>query len=183
MTTEWDAKDHRHPPSPILGTRRLRSRGPRARILPEAPGEGPSHLFQLLGLQVALGWWPPPSRLCLHLHVASAVCLGLRFCLLGGHCPWREGPPHPGGPPLRPLTSSHLQRPCLQVRSHSWVQPLRRWDFSLLLGDTTQITTIHITHVCTLYLHTHTHTHAHTHTQYMYRINKYIYIYFILFLL
>ena len=65
--------------------------------------DGPSCLFQLLGLQAALGWWPPPSCLCLHLPVASPLCPGLLFCLLGGHCPWMEGPPHPGGPPPRPF--------------------------------------------------------------------------------
>ena len=34
---------------PFLETRRLRSRCPRAALPPEAPGEGPSRLFQLLG--------------------------------------------------------------------------------------------------------------------------------------
>lgn len=53
------------------------------------------------GLQVALGWWPPPSRLCLRLPVASALCLRLLFCLLGGHCPWREGRPDPVSDILR----------------------------------------------------------------------------------
>ena len=68
--------------------------------------------------------WPPPSHLCHCLHVGSPI-LSLRrtlsleggpphpggphlrpfpwlllLCLLGGPCPWREGPPHPGGPPL-----------------------------------------------------------------------------------
>ena len=49
------------------------------------------------GLEVALGWWLPPSRVCILLHVASPLGLFL-LCLLGGHCPWMEGPPHPGGP-------------------------------------------------------------------------------------
>ena len=40
---------HRYPP-PALETRRLRSRGPRAALPPEAPGEGPSCLFQRLGV-------------------------------------------------------------------------------------------------------------------------------------
>ena len=34
---------------------------------------------------------------------ASVFMWRLLFCFLGGHCPWREGPPHPGGPPLRPF--------------------------------------------------------------------------------
>ena len=49
------------------------------------------------GCQVALGWWPPSSRFCILLHVASPLGLFL-LCLLGGHSPWMEGPPHPGGP-------------------------------------------------------------------------------------
>ena len=30
----------------------------------------------------SLGWWPPPSRLCLHLHVASALCPRLSCVLI-----------------------------------------------------------------------------------------------------
>ena len=41
--------------------------------------------------------------------VASPLCLGLLLCLLGGLCPWMEGPPHPGGPPLRPFPSPPAQ--------------------------------------------------------------------------
>ena len=32
----------------------------------------------------SLGWWPPPSRLCLHLHVASPLCPCL-FSVLPKH--------------------------------------------------------------------------------------------------
>lgn len=55
------------------------------------------------GLQAALGWWLPPSCFCLYLPMASPLCLCLILCLLGGRCPWMEGPPHPGGAPLRPF--------------------------------------------------------------------------------
>ena len=74
----------RHPISPVFP--------------PEPPGEGPSCLCQLLGDPGGPGLVAAslPSRL--HLHVASPLCLLL--CLLG-HYPWMEGPPHPGGPPLR----------------------------------------------------------------------------------
>lgn len=72
---------------------------------PEAPGEGPSSLLQFLGApaggRLVAAWWPPPSRLCLRLPVASALCLRLLFCLLGGHCPWREGRPDPVSDILR----------------------------------------------------------------------------------
>ena len=94
----------------------LGCRAPISPVLPpEAPGEGPSCLFQLLGapggpglVAASLPCLPPSSR-------GFSVCLLL--CLLGGHCPWMEGPPHPGGPPLRPFPSSHLQRPCFLIRS------------------------------------------------------------------
>ena len=49
---------------------------------PEALGEGPSRLFQLLRLQVSLGLWPRPSHLFLRLHVASPVCLHLSSSIL-----------------------------------------------------------------------------------------------------
>ena len=76
----------------------LGCRHPISPVLP--PGEGPSCLFQLLGDPGGPGLVAAslPSRL--HLHVASPLCLLL--CLLG-HYPWMEGPPHPGGPPLRPF--------------------------------------------------------------------------------
>ena len=43
----------------------LRSRCPRAALPPEAPGEGPSRLFQVLGAPgvPGLGSWPHPSHL------------------------------------------------------------------------------------------------------------------------
>ena len=63
--------------------------------------EGPSRLFHLWGLWVSLGWWPHPSRLCLHLHVASPLGLRLLFCLFSGHCHWTQGHSDPGRPPLR----------------------------------------------------------------------------------
>ena len=62
---------------------------------PEAPGEGPSCLFQLLGARGGPGL-VAASLFCILLHVASPLGLFL-LCLLGGHCPWMEGPPHPGG--------------------------------------------------------------------------------------
>ena len=42
-----------------------------AALLPKASGEGPSYLFQLLGLQEFPGLAAPPSLLCLHLLVGK----------------------------------------------------------------------------------------------------------------
>lgn len=42
-----------------------------ATLPPEALGEGPSCLFQVLGAPGVLGLWPHPSNLCLCLHMAS----------------------------------------------------------------------------------------------------------------
>ena len=70
---------------------------------PEALGEVPSCLFQLLGAPGGPGMVAaslpslPPSSWGLSSLYDSLLCL------LGGHCPWMEGPSHPGGPPLRPF--------------------------------------------------------------------------------
>ena len=58
-----------HSSSPNLDTRRVRSRCPRAALPPEAPGEGPSCPFQLLG---APGCLPP---------VSASVFMGLLLCV------------------------------------------------------------------------------------------------------
>ena len=49
----------------------------RAELPPEAPGEGPSHLLQLLGAPGVPGLVAASSRLCLCLPGASPLCLGL----------------------------------------------------------------------------------------------------------
>lgn len=44
----------------------------------EALEQGPSCLFWLLGALGVLGWWPPPSSLCLSsrgLHLCVCICL------------------------------------------------------------------------------------------------------------
>ena len=91
MTTNHVGSNHRNPPSSILGTRHLRSRGPRT-VLP--PGGG-----SLWGLQAALGWRPPLSRLCLHLPVASPL-----FPLVS----LRRTLSLDGGPPSSRRTSSQI---------------------------------------------------------------------------
>ena len=76
---------------PALETRCLRSRGPRAEVHPEAPGEGPSRLFRLLGAPGIHPWaggrLPPVSAsvstwLLLRVHVSPLVCL-IRTLTLG----------------------------------------------------------------------------------------------------
>ena len=79
-----------HPP-PALETRRLRSRGPRAELRPESPGEGPSCLSRLLGAPGVCPWaggrLPPVSAsvstwlLCC-ARVSPLVCL-IRTLSLG----------------------------------------------------------------------------------------------------
>ena len=68
----------------VLETRCLRSRGPRAELPAESPGEGPSRLFQLLGAPGVCPWaggrLPPVSAsvstgLLLRVRVSSLPCL------------------------------------------------------------------------------------------------------------
>ena len=111
-----------HPP-PVLGTRRLRSRCSRAALPPEAPGEGPSCLFQLLGAPGVPGLVAAslPS-LPLSSRGFSSVSVSLLFCLLEGPCHWMQDYPPPGGAHLRPFPSFHPQRPCLR-RARPQVSP------------------------------------------------------------
>ena len=84
------ATTHIHP-APALGTRCLRSRGPRAELPAEAAGEGPPHLFQLLQAPGVRPWaggrFPPVSAsvsmwLFLCIRVSPLVCL-IRILSLG----------------------------------------------------------------------------------------------------
>ena len=69
----------------VLETRCLRSRGPRAELPAESPGEGPSRLFQLLGAPGIRPWaggrLPPVSA-----SVSTWFLLCVRVCVLR----WRE---------------------------------------------------------------------------------------------
>ena len=79
---------------PAPETRCLRSRGPRAERRPEAPGEGPSRLFRLLGAPGIHPWAggrlpavsASVSMWLLCVHVSPLVCL-IRTLTLG------SGPP------------------------------------------------------------------------------------------
>ena len=93
------ASDHHTPPTPALGTRRLRSRGPRAELPAEDPGDGPPRVFQLLGAPGIRPWasgcLPPvsasvsPWLLC--VHVSPVPCL-IRSLSLGFRAtPIQEG--------------------------------------------------------------------------------------------
>ena len=117
-----------HPP-PALETRRLKSRGPRAELRPESPGEGPSCLSRLLGAPGVCPWaggrLPPVSAsvstwlLCC-ARVSPLVCL-IRTLSLGL-----------GPPPSRRTSSqtpSPLQRLCVQMSSHCWFQGVRHEHF------------------------------------------------------
>ena len=84
------ATTHIHP-APALGTRRLRSRCPRAEFPAEAAGEGPPRLLQLLGAPSVHPWaggrLPPVSAsvsmwLLLCVRVSPLVCL-IRILSLG----------------------------------------------------------------------------------------------------
>lgn len=75
---------------PALGTRRLRSRCPRAVLPPEAPGEGSSCLLQLLGapggpglVTASLPSLPPSSR-GFSVSVSPLVSLRRTLSLEGG---------------------------------------------------------------------------------------------------
>ena len=80
--------------------------------------EVPSRLFQLRGLQASPGWWPRPSRLCLHLHAASPLSL----CTLRVRKPLLGRRTTPRGPDLiwrHSLIASAESH--LQTRWHSEV--------------------------------------------------------------
>lgn len=75
--------DMRPPPPLVLGTSWVTSGVPEPRSPPEAPGEGPCCLPQLLGA------WPggrPPVSVPVSTWLL--LCLSLLFCTLYGHCPW-----------------------------------------------------------------------------------------------
>ena len=77
--------------SSTLGTRHLRSRAPRAALPPEAPGEGPSCLFQVPGapggpglVAASLLSLPLSSRGCSSVSVSPLVSLRRTLSLEGG---------------------------------------------------------------------------------------------------
>ena len=76
-------KDHRpvtsnqnHPSSPSPGDQTSELRGSQGRA--PCRGSRRGSFLPLLASggsrRPSLGWWPPPSRLCLRLHVASPLC-------------------------------------------------------------------------------------------------------------
>ena len=102
---------------------------PRAELPSEAPREGPSCLFQLLGgPQASVGLRPRPSSLCLHLHVISSMSPSL-FCLLQG-----QGHPHLGWPHLTLITSAKILFP----RKASFTGPGAEDVYILFLWVTVQ---------------------------------------------
>ena len=58
-----------------------RSRCRRATLPLEAPGAGPSCLVQPLVVADNPCWWPQASSLCVRLHMAPSLCLGLCLSL------------------------------------------------------------------------------------------------------
>ena len=104
MTVPNDCKlrGFKHPSIfPFLGC--LRSSSPRVTLPAEAPGEGPSCLFQRLGapggpglVAASLPALPPSSHGFSSVSASPLVSLRRTLSLDGG-------PPHPGGPPRRPF--------------------------------------------------------------------------------
>ena len=91
MTTHWGTQHIQIRLPPVLETRRPRSQCPRAELPAEAPGEGPSCLFQLLGAPGVSPWaggrLPPVSAsvstwLLLCVRVSRLLCL-IRTLSLG----------------------------------------------------------------------------------------------------
>lgn len=73
-----------HPP-PVLGPRCLGSRGPRAQLSAEAPGECPSRLFQLLGAPGIHSWAGgrlPPVSACISTRLLLCVRVSPPLCLI-----------------------------------------------------------------------------------------------------
>ena len=114
----------------VLETRRLRSRGPRAELPAEAPGECPSCLFRLLQAPGVCPWaggrLPPVSAsvstwLLLCVHLSPLLCL-IRTLSLGL-----------GPPPSRRTSSQTLHSitsaDTLQLSSHCWFQGVRHECF------------------------------------------------------
>ena len=90
------------------------------RVLPTSPSFwGSRHL--------SLGWWPPPSRLRLRLHVASPLCPCLSPSVsYKDPVPGLRATPTREDRHLRPFTPSQPQRPRFFKRSCSQVLGLGR---------------------------------------------------------
>ena len=120
-------------------------RGSRGGSFPPLPASGGSR-------RPSLGWWPPPSHLCVRLHVASPLCPCLSPSVsYKDPVPGFRATPIQGEPDLRPFTPPHLQRPHFQRRSRSEVSGSH---FSLTLwgwGETTPSITLsskqHVIHI------------------------------------
>ena len=130
MTTECGIKTTDICAPPVLGTRCVSSRGPRAELHPEAPGKSPSCLVQLLGAPGVHPWAGGrlPSSLCLRLPVASPLCpclsssVSYKDPVLGF-----RATPIQEGPHLRSFTPSDMQRTFVQTRPGSQVLGVRTW--------------------------------------------------------
>ena len=108
MATKGEARNVPYAPSPILGTRRLRSRCPRAAVPPEAPGEGPSRLFQLLGAPGVPGLVASslPSLPLVFTGLLLCVCVSPLLCLGLSPSVFRRTLSLDVGPPSSRRTSS-----------------------------------------------------------------------------
>ena len=86
---DWGLRTTDIHPRPVLEAGRLRSRGPREELWPESPGEGPAHLFQLLGAPGVPPWaggrLPP---------VSASVSTWLLLCVRASSVHYED--PDPG---------------------------------------------------------------------------------------
>ena len=139
LATDWTALTQTHPP-PVLESETYDQGVGRAQLPPEAPGEGPSGLVQLLGD-------PRPPWACGHITLTSAsICTNLlpwvALCfrslplLFQAHLPLDLGSTCvPGDLVQRSVTYFHLPRPFIGIRS-----PLQAAEGWMAFGATTQPT-------------------------------------------
>ena len=139
LATDWTALTQTHSP-PVLESETCDQGAGRAQLPPEAPGEGPSGLVQLLGdprPPWACGHITPTSvSICTNLLPWVALCLRSLPLLFQAHLPLDLGSTCvPGDLVQRSVTYFHLLRPFIGIRS-----PLQAVEGWMAFGATTQPT-------------------------------------------
>ena len=141
LATDWTALTQTHLP-PVLESETCDQGAGRAQLPPEAPGEGPSGLVQLLGdprPPWACGHITPTSvSICTNLLPWVALCLRSLPLLFQAHLPLDLGSTCVTGDLVqRSVNYFHLLRPFIGIRS-----PLQAVEGWMAFGATTQPTVL-----------------------------------------
>ena len=141
LATDWTALTQTHSP-PVLESETCDQGAGRAQLPPEAPGEGPSGLVQLLGdprPPWACGHITPISAsICTNLLPWVALCFRSLPLLFQAHLPLDLGSTCvPGDLVQRSVNYFHLLRPFIGIRS-----PLQAMGGWMAFGVTTQPTVL-----------------------------------------